>query len=186
MRVEIVEEPEGDKASFAFPRGRRYLDLRADPKAVDRIAAARQFLPLRNFLVAVNGAESIFTSASAGIKGDSPAAISSGAPHEFAFEAMLVFAESALNFERKQYRDLTSSLKELLERDTADSVHVLLRISICDFSVVQRRGFSLGVRLVAEGDSPQQAEMRCGLALARLQQALLFRARSLKQQTTAG
>jgi hypothetical protein len=36
--------------------------------------------------------------------------------------------------------------------------------------------------MVAHGESAEQAEIRRGLGLARLQQALLFRARVLRQQ----
>ena len=75
-----------------------------------------------------------------------------------------------------------SGLKELLERDTADTVRAVLRISPCDFTAENRRGFCLSIRLVAEGSSAQQAELRWGLGLARIQQALLFRSRALKQQ----
>ena len=78
--------------------------------------------------------------------------------------------------------DLSSGLKELLERDTANAARAVLRISPCDFTAENRRGFCLGIRLVAEGSSAQQAELRWGLGLARIQQALLFRSRALKQQ----
>jgi hypothetical protein len=157
--------------------------LRENPGAIQKIAAAREYPPLRNFLTAVNGTESIFTTVSASTRSDLPAAVVSA--HEFAFEATLVFAEPSLNFERKQYAELSSGLKELLERDTADTLRAVLRIASCDFPAQNRRGFCLGIRLVAEGDSPEQAELRCGLAIARIQQALLFRARSLKQQISA-
>jgi hypothetical protein len=94
---------------------------------------------------------------------------------------MIVFAEPSLNWQRKAYVDLSSGLKELLERDTADTVRAALRISSCDFTAFNRVGFCLSIRLVAEGGSAQQAELRWGLGLARVQQALLFRSRALKQ-----
>ena len=78
--------------------------------------------------------------------------------------------------------DLCSGLKELLERDTTDTARVTLRTSSCDFTTENRRGFCLSIRLVAEGSSAQQAELRWGLGLARIQQALLFRSRTLKQK----
>jgi hypothetical protein len=183
MRVEIVEEVESEKSALAFPPGQKYLDLRENPRAVERISAARRYLPLRNFLSAVNSEESIFTTASAAARSDLPAAVSAGLAHEFAFQTLLVFAEPSLNFERKHYEELISGLKELLERDPADAVRTVLRISSCDFRAEKQAGFCLGIRLVAQADSALQAELRCGLALARVQQALLFRARSLKQQT---
>jgi len=180
VRVEIVEEAEGKASAPVFPPEENYLDLRANPQAIEQIAAARQYLPLRNFLAAVNGAESIFATASVATKSDLPAAVSAGPAYEFASQARIVFAEPSLNWERKHYVDLCSGLKELLERDVADAVRAVLRISSCDFKAENRRGFCLSIRLVAEGSSAQQAELRWGLGLARIQQALLFRSRALK------
>ena len=182
MRIEIVEEAEGPAPGPAFPPGENYLDLRADPQAIEGIVAARQYLPLRNFLTSVNGPESIFTTASATTKSDLPAAVSAGTAYEFASQARIVFAEPSLNWDRRHYADLFLGLKELLERDTADTVRAVLRISTCDFTAEKQRGFCMNIRLVAEGSSAQQAELRWGLALARVQQALLFRSRTLKQQ----
>ena len=182
MRVEIVEEGESEAQAPVFPPEENYFDLRANPPEIERIAAARQYLPLRNFLTSVNGEESIFATASAIIKSDLPAAVSAGPAYEFASQVMIVFADSALNWERRQYVDLSPRLKELLERDANDTVRAVLRISFCDFTVENRRGFCLTIRLVAEGSSAQQAELRWGLGLARLQQALLFRSRALKQR----
>jgi hypothetical protein len=182
MRVEIVEDYEGQGSTLAFPPGEDYLDLRENPRSIERITVARQYLPLRNFLSIINSGESPFATASATAKCDSPAATSSGMTYEFASQTNLVFAEPSLNFNRQRFTDLCSSLKELLERDLANTVRAHLRISPCDFSAENRNGFCLVIRLVAEGDTSEQAELRWGLGLARVQQALLFRARALKQQ----
>jgi hypothetical protein len=182
VRVKIVEEADDKAAVPAFPPDENYLDLRANPEAIEGIAAAQQYLPLRNFLTSVNSAESIFATASASTKSDLPAAVSAGAAYEFASQASIVFAVPSLNWERKNYADLSSGLKELLERDTASAARAVVRISPCDFTLENRRGFCLSIRLVAEGSSAQQAELRWGLALARIQQALLFRSRAMKQQ----
>jgi hypothetical protein len=181
VRVEIVEEGESNTQTPVFPPDENYFDLRANPREIERIAAARQYLPLRNFLTSVNGEESIFATASANMKSDMPAAVSAGPAYEFASEMMIVFADSALHWERRYYLDLSSGLKELLERDATDTVRAVLRISSCDFTSENRPGFCLTIRLVAEGSSAQQAELRWGLGLARIQQALLFRSRALKQ-----
>jgi hypothetical protein len=183
MRVEIIDDSEGCGPATAFPPGENYVDLRENPHAVERIALARQHMPLRNFLTVVNSAESLFASASASTQADSPATVSAGEAYEFASQARLVFAESSDNFERERYRDLTAGLKELLERDSGDAIRAVLRISSCDFPAQNRRGYCLSIRLVAHGASADQAEMRWGLGLARLQQALLFRARALRQQS---
>jgi len=182
VRVEIVEETEGKAAAPVFPPDEDYLDLRVNPSAIEGISAARQYLPLRNFLTSVNGPESVFATASAATKADLPAAVSAGPAYEFASQATIVFAVPSLNWERRPYMDLCSGLKELLERDTANAARTVLRISSCDFTEENRRGFCLSIRLVAEGSSAQQAELRWGLGLARIQQALLFRSRALKQQ----
>jgi hypothetical protein len=184
VRVEIVEEAEDKAPAPVFPPEENYFDLRANPQAVEGIAAARQYLPLRNFLASVNGLESIFATASATTKSDLPAAVSAGLAYEFASQTRIVFAEPSLNWGRKPYVDLSAGLKELLERDAADAVRAVLRISSCDFTAENRRGYCLDIRLVAEGGSTQQAELRWGLGLARVQQALLFRSRALKQQIT--
>jgi hypothetical protein len=183
VRVEIVEEAESGAQAPVFPPGENYFDLRADPRTIDRIAAARPYLPLRNFLISVNGEESVFTTASATTKSDMPAAVSAGPAYEFASQIRIVFSEPSLNWERRHYEALGSGLRELLERDTKDTVRAVLRISPCDFTTEHRRGFCLTIRLVAEGSSTQQAELRWGLGLARVQQALLFRSRVLKQHT---
>jgi hypothetical protein len=182
MRVEIVEEAESAPEATAFPAGEKYLNLRADPQAVDRIAGARQYLPLRNFLISVNGPESIFATSSATTKSESPAAVSADMAYEFASQTRIVFREPSLNMERRHYVDLGSRLKELLERESADTVRTVLRISSCDFTAENRRGFCLDFRLVAQGESAPQAEVRWGLGLAHMQQALLFRSRALKQE----
>jgi hypothetical protein len=183
MRVEIIDDTEGRGPALEFPPGENYVDLRENPFAVERIAPARRYLPLRSFLTAVNAEESSFTSVSASTKADSPASVSAWEAYEFASQARLVFAEPTLNFERDRFVELTAGLKDLLERDSGDAIRAVLRIATCEFPVQNRRGFCLSIRLVAQGVSSEQAEMRCGLGLARLQQALLFRARTLRQQS---
>jgi hypothetical protein len=182
MRVDIIDDTEGRGPALVFPPGENYVDLRENPRAVERIEPARRHTPFRSFLAAVNSSDSLFSSASACTRNDSPPAGSAGEGCEFASHTSLVFAESFLNFEREHFRDLTARLKELLEHDPGDAIRAVLRISTCEFPRQNRRGFSLGICLVAHGTSAAQAEMRWGLGLARLQQALLFRSRALRQQ----
>ncbi|HVA95978.1 MAG TPA: hypothetical protein VNI36_13865 [Candidatus Dormibacteraeota bacterium] len=186
MRVESVEDTEkdmeGQDLALAFPPGEGYLDLRENPRSIEAIAAARQYLPLRNFLSTVNRADSAFITASAKAKCDSPAAAAPGQAYEFASQTRLIFAEPSFNFDRERYIGLSSSLKQLLERDPGNAAHAVLRISPCNFPDQKRRGFCLEIRLVAQGESARQAELRWGLGLARVLQALLFTARTLKLQ----
>ena len=185
MRVEIVEESDGPGAISVFPPGEEFIDLRANPRAIEQIAFVRAYLPLRNFLNSVNGAGSVFASASAITESKQTSDGSIGEAFEFGSRVRLVFAVPSLNFDRAQYTDLTAGLKELLEHDSTDSVRGVLRVSPCDFPERKRRGFCLNIHLVARGDSERQAELRWGLGLARVQQALLFRARALGQQIGA-
>lgn len=184
MRVEIVEDYEGKDPALVFPPGERYVDLRKNPHSIEQITIARQYLPLRNFLSIINGAESPFATVSATAKCDSPAAVSTGSAYEFASHISVVFAETSHNFDHERYRNLSSSLKELLERDPGNAVRATLRLSLCEFPGQNRRGSCQEIRLVAEGDTAEQAELRWGLGLARVQQALLFLARTLKQQAS--
>jgi hypothetical protein len=179
MRVEIIDDAEGRGRANIFPPGENYLDLRENPHAMERIAPALQYLPLRIFLTAVNSADSPLRSASASTQADSPASVSAGDAYEFASQFRLVFAEPSHNFERERYGNLAAGLKELLERESEDTVRAVLRISPCDFSSQTQRGFCISIRLVAHGASGEQAERRWGLGLARMQQALLFKARAI-------
>jgi hypothetical protein len=182
MRVEIIDDAEGRGPATAFPPGGNFVDLRENPHAVERIASARQYLPLRIFLTAVNGADSLLRSVSASTQADSPASVSAGDTYEFASQTRLVFAESSHNFERDRFVDLAAGLKDLLEGEPQDAVRAVLRISPCDFPAQTQRGFCISIRLVAHGATGEQSERRWGLGLARLQQALLFRTRALGQQ----
>lgn len=185
MRIDIIDDTEDTAQALAFPPGENYVDLRKNPHAIERIAPARQYLPLRNFLAAVNSPGSVFTSASVATECHARADASPDGVYEFGSQATLVFAVPSLNFDRGQYTELTANLKELLERDSGEAVRGVLRVSSCNFPEQNRRGFCLGIRLVARGDSAKQAELRWGLGLARVQQALLFRARAMGQQIGA-
>jgi hypothetical protein len=185
MRVEIADDTAGPAEVAVFPPSENYVDLRQNSHGVERIAAARAYLPLRSFLSAVNSPESVFASATAAIQCKSAAADDSDEIYEFSSWTSLVFTVPSLNFDRSHYIELAEGLKELLERDSEDSMRGVLRVSPCYFPEQSRRGFCLGIQLVARGDSAKQAELRWGLGLARVQQALLFRARTLGQQIGA-
>ena len=136
-------------------------------------------MPLRNFLTAVNGADSIFITAQ---RLDEIRFTGSNFRR---FSVRICFAgDLCVRRTLSQLRaralvaSLRSGLKDLLERDSGDMVRATLRIAPVRFAAQNRRGFCLGIRLVAQGESAEQAELRWGLALARLQQALLFRSRA--------
>jgi len=185
MRVEIVDDTQSPAQVAVFPPGKDYVDLRQNSQGIERIAAARAYLPLRNFLIAVNSPESVFASLTAAVECKPAVAAATGEIHEFSSWIGLVFTVPSLNFDRGRYVELAEGLKELLERDSADSIRGVLRVAACDFQEQTQRGFCLGICLTARGDSAKQAELRWGLGLARVQQALLFRARTLGQQIGA-
>ena len=182
MRVEIVNDTEGATDATIFPPGENFVDLRQNPRAVERIAAARTYLPLRNFLSAINSPPSVFASATAAIEGKPEVDQSTGEIHEFSSWVRLVFAVLSLNFDEDRYTELTAALTELLARDPEEAIRAELRVAPCHFPDQHQRGFCLCIRLLALGDSAKQAELRWGFGLARVQQALLFRARAMGQQ----
>jgi hypothetical protein len=182
MRIEIVEDT---AEALNFPPNDDYVDLRKNPHALERIAAAREYLPLRNFLTAVNSSGSVYSSVAVATECHSPGDASSGNVYEFGSRVSLVFAVPSLNCDRNQYAELTAKLKELLERDPGGEVSGELGIYSCNFLEQRCQGFCLEIRLMASGESAKQAETRWGLGLARVQQALLFRARALGQQIGA-
>jgi hypothetical protein len=185
MRVEIVDDSKSAEHAMSFPPGEDYFGLRENLRGIDRITAARLYLPLRNFLAAVNSADSVFTSATARAQPHSPPPGSSGEENDFSSQTSLVFADSSLNFELDRYAELAARLKGLLERDAGDALQVILRIAACQFTAENRQGYGLRIHLLAKGASAEQAQMRWGLGLARLQQALMFSARALRQQLGA-
>jgi len=185
MRVEILDDWKSAGRTMTFPPVQDYFDLRDNPRGIERIPAARQYLPLRNFLAAVNSADSVFISGSARAQPHSPPPGSSDEASDFSSQTRLVFADSSLNFERDHYAELAGRLKGLLERDAGDALRVILRIAPCQFTDENRQGYSLSIHLSAQGTSAEQSEMRWGLGLTRLQQALMFSARALRQQLGA-
>ena len=108
MRVEIVDDTEGPAEVAVFPPSENYVDLRQNSHGVERIAAARAYLPLRNFLTAVNSPESVFASATVAIECKSTAPASTGEIYEFGSWTSLVFAVPSLNFDRGNYTELAA------------------------------------------------------------------------------
>jgi len=188
MRVELALEPAEPVEKLEIPwespdPTRRYLDLRDDPRGITQVEEARRHPPLRSFLVAVNSDDSLFATARCKTwqKQDDPSAGAS--PCEFSSRLELVFAPEQLNFDRRQHEGLARRLEELLTRETApDALRSELRVLSCRYRAPGREGFCLRITLHARGTTPEQAEMRWGLGLARIQQALLFVSRVLRQQ----
>ncbi len=188
MRVQVSFEPTeaGEKLEIPWESPEpevRYFDLREDPRAIARVIAARQHPPLRSFLAAVNSEDSVFSTARCKVWLEQHGSASGTEPCEFASRIDLVFAPEAFNFDRGRYDSLTQRLEELLTRETSpDALRTELRVRPCRFGAASGLGFCLRILLRARGATPEQAELHWGLGLARIQQALLFISRLIRQQ----
>ena len=185
MRVEVaVELAASEKLEIPWETADPadcYFDLREDPRTIARVEPARRHPPLRNLLVAVNSDDSLFSTARC--KTWLEQALSGADPCEFSSHIDLVFAAEPFNFDRSRYVGLTQRLAELLTRETApDTQRAELRVRACHFRGPARDGFCLRIVLHARAATPEQAEVRWGFALARVQQALLFASRAIRQQ----
>jgi hypothetical protein len=186
MRVQIAFDADAVRPPLEIPwasgdPAKQYLDLREAPKALDQLELAQRHRPLRTFLAEVNGGDSVFATVRCGTW---PVVVEAGtATREFASCVELVFAEQGHNRDRALWEDVAVRVEQLLGRETADeSLRAELRLHPCRFRATNAAGFTLAVFLYARGGSIEQAELRWGLGLARIQQALLFTSRALRQQ----
>ncbi len=188
MRVEVTRESAESAGKLEIPwkggePGGGYFDLRENARALEHIEPARRYPPLRNFLVALNSDDSFFATVRCKAGSEPDDSASEAEPCVFSSRVDLIFAPAQLNLERGHYDRLTERLSELLQREVGSaSLRARLSVCPCDFPALAGRGFCLRIVLAAGGATPEQAELRWGLALARLQQALLFSARLLRQQ----
>ena len=155
----------------------QHLDLRQTPAALREIEPARRHRPLHSFLAAVNSDDSVFSTVRCGVWLEPE----QGETSEFASQIDVVFALHEFNLDRLRYEGLCQRLMELLTRDAGEAMHAELRLRRCYFRQTDERGFCLAMLLRARGETPGQAELRWGLGLVRLQQALLFVSRAIRQ-----
>lgn len=96
----------------------------------------------------------------------------------------MIFTREEFNFLPDRYEDAVRRLVELWMKDfaAADTLAVRLEMIPCQFKAQARLGIALRVILSARGASPEQARTRWGLGLARVQQALLFVSRAMRQK----
>jgi len=185
MRVQVSLELSSSDEQIEIPwksadPAAGYMDLRESPAGLAGIEAARRHRPLHNLLAALNSADSVFSSvrSKAWLNPDDPQG--GREPSEFASRVEVVFAADELNFGRTQYEDLAQRLLELLTRDSGDALRARLCVRRCQFHGPGREGFGLTIFLYARGETPGQAELRWGLGVARVQQALLFLSRVIR------
>jgi hypothetical protein len=176
MRVVIATDtaPERPATGSHDPE---QLDGR-DTEAIRGDAAAREFAVLRGFLSSLSDNESPFSIVSYKLWGADSNVKSE--PIVFASRVDLTISNGAQSLDRHQYEDFAARLAKLLEREPGDALGVELQIASARFPD-GRQGLSLGVLLLAHGTSRDQAQLRWSLGLVRVQQALLFEARALRQ-----
>jgi len=178
MRVTVALDP----AEPRVAAGTQRYDLRADPRAIERIEAARAWPALRRFLANLNSEESLF--ATIGSRVWSAQEEDQAGPCVWASRVDVVFARQTANLGRGTHENLAHRLAALLERESGDALRAELRISPARFPG-EISGFCLRLILCANGPTQEQAQIRWGFGLARLQQALLFASRTLRQEFEA-
>lgn len=159
MRVQIAPEPNPQPPAAPLPESR----------------------VLQGFVAAIHSDDSLFKvfELSAG----SAASGTETGGHGFAGSFVLGFREDGLNQNRGLYLSLLEKLSELLRAaGSADSLEARLGLNS---SVAGPNQVRLVLHLLATGASSEQAELRWGLGLVHVQQALLFTSRYLRQQLGA-
>jgi hypothetical protein len=185
MRVEAVNSLGLSARAIEIPwrgaDGEQYLDLRESPAAIVQIAAARENSPLAGFLTAVNGAGSLFSTVRAKVWEES----ASHAGVEFSFHSRvdLMFARPEFNLIPERYEDAAQRLVALWMKDTSgDALSVRMEILPCAYGDAKKEGAALRLTLTARSASAEQARARWGLGIVRVQQALLFVSRAMRQK----
>lgn len=165
MRVEIVEKiPE------------RRAEMTEAPKDI----ALK--LALKNFNAAMQHEDSLFEKPEAEIRPVTSTVNSRGC---CSGETLLRFRDKEFGRSQTMHVRLIEKLSELL-KDAGSSEALTARLGVTSkgSKKTDEVEHSLWIQLDAVGDSSEHAILRWGLGLARLQQALLFTCRYLRQRTS--
>ena len=158
MRVEILTNVPVPEAALPAPENRALKTFLASLNSEDSLLRAAPFAP------PTAPADAAGTQAYAG-------------------GVVLFFADDAHNGDRGLYYALLEKLVELLKgAGSADTVELHLGLGLRTESSAPAPKHALVLELVSRGATPEQAELRWGLGVAHLQQALLFTSRLLRQQ----
>jgi hypothetical protein len=180
MRADVIFETEDRDARLEVPwkspGGTEFVDLRGTPTAIREIEPARRHRPLHNFLTMLNSGDSVFSTAYCKVWLEPER----GETSEFASQIDVFFAPEELNLQRGHYEGLCEQLLELLTQDAGDTLRAELHVRRCHFRASGANGYCLAIVLRAQGETAGQAELRWGLGLARVQQALLFVSRGVR------
>jgi hypothetical protein len=185
MRVEAVNSLGLSARAIEIPwrgaDGDAYLDLRENPAAISQIGAARELSPLAGFLTVVNGAGSLFATVRAKIWEET--ASHADAESTFHSRVDLMFARSEFNFISERYEDAVQRLVALWMKDSSgDALSVRMEILPCAYGAEKKEGAALRLTLTSRSASAEQARVRWGLGIVRVQQALLFVSRAMRQK----
>jgi hypothetical protein len=185
MRVEAVNSLGVSGGAIEVPwssaGGDSYLDLRENPTTISQISAALEYAPLAGFLNVVNGAGSLFSTVRAKVW-EEPAS-QAGAEFTFHSRVDLMFARPEFNFISERYEDAVQRLVALWMKDSSgDALSVRMEILPCVYGDAKREGAALRLTLTARSASAEQARVRWGLGIVRVQQALLFVSRAMRQK----
>ncbi|MFZ0820872.1 MAG: hypothetical protein WAM91_12445 [Candidatus Acidiferrales bacterium] len=185
MRVEAANLLSDKTARIEFPwknaAGEEYLDLRENPGAITQIAAARENPPLARLLLELNEEGSLFLTVRA--KAWPTPSQQAGGEDSFHSRIELIFADVRFNAMPERFEDVVGRLVELWMKDfSADTLAARLEILPCSYKASGRDGAALRISLTAHGANADQARTRWCLGLVRLQQALLFVSRAIKQK----
>jgi hypothetical protein len=172
MRV-TVTEVEQQVGGLSEP-----LDLRQDPRSIASIDAARQHPAFGGLLLYLNSEESPFSTL--GCKVWSSIDDSEPEPNKFASRIDVVIRQDAGGHGKVQCEELARRLAELLEGEPGDALQAELHIARTALASV-RQEYCLRLILCSRGRGEQQARLRWTLGIARVQQALLFLARAIRQ-----
>src|SRR5580704_6023983 len=158
MRVEAVNSLGVSGAGIEIPwsgaDGDHYLDLRENPAAIMKISAAREHSPLAGFLTVVNGAGSLFSTASARVWEEPDA--QAGAEFTFHSRLDLMFARMEFNFIPERYEDAVQRLVALWMKDTSgDTLSVRMEILPCVYGDAKKEGAALRLTLSARSASAE-------------------------------
>jgi hypothetical protein len=184
MRVEAVNSLSVAAAAVEFSwhkaDGEVYLDLRENPSLIGQIEAANEHAPLAGFLAIVNGEGSLFITIRSKVWAE--ALVREEGESAFHSSVDMIFSREEFNFMAERYEDAVRRLVELWMKDfaSADTLAVRLEMIPCRYGASDRMGIALRVVLTAQGATPEQARIRWGLGLARVQQALLFVSRAMR------
>jgi hypothetical protein len=186
MRVEAANLLSEKTARIEFPwkdAGGEYLDLRENPGAITQIEAARENPPFARMLLELNEEGSLFRTIHAKVWPTKTESAQPGNENSFQSRIDLNFVRDSFNTMPERFDDAVHRLVGLCMKDSSsDTLVARLEILPCSYKESAREGASLRITLSAKGANADQARTRWGLGLVRLQQALLFVSREMKQK----